>query len=89
MNKAVIYARYSTSNQTENTIEAQVRACENYAFQNNFVIINHYIDRGISGAKENRPAFQSMMRDARLNLFSCILVFQLDRFARDRYARAC
>ncbi|MDR0676064.1 MAG: recombinase family protein [Elusimicrobiota bacterium] len=83
--KAVIYARYSTSNQTEQTIESQLRACYDYANKKGFIVIKEYIDRGISGTREDRPAFQEMKRDAEKKQFQVVIVYMFDRFARDRY----
>ena len=62
----VIYARYSLGpNQTEQSIEGQIRDCEEYARKNGIRIIEHYIDRHLSGTEsEHRDAFQKMMRDA-------------------------
>ena len=54
---AVIYARYSSDSQTEQSIEGQLRVCEQYAKNNNFVILNTYIDRAMTGTNDNRPDF--------------------------------
>ena len=58
MKKAVIYARYSSDNQTEQSIEGQVRVCKEYAEGNDLVVVNEYIDRAITGTNDNRPALQ-------------------------------
>ena len=84
----VVYARYSYQGQSETSIEGQLEVCRKYAEQNNFHIIYEYIDRGISGRTDHRPAFQQMISDSSKRNFSAILVYQLDRFARDRYANA-
>ena len=47
---AVIYARYSSDNQSEESIQAQLRACGEYAMRNNITIIDTYIDRAQSAA---------------------------------------
>ena len=58
MKRAVIYARYSSSSQTEQSIEGQIRVCTEYAKATGLVIIGEYIDRAISGRTDNRPEFQ-------------------------------
>ncbi|MFH2116731.1 MAG: recombinase family protein [Bacillota bacterium] len=83
--RAVVYARYSTDNQTENSIDGQISVCEDYALKNDLIIINHYIDRALSGSTDKRPDFQKMMRDSYDNKFDYVLVYKLDRFSRDEY----
>lgn len=85
---AVIYARYSSDNQREESIEGQIRECTEYAKQNGITILRHYIDRAFSAKTDNRPEFQNMIKDSSKKLFDCILVWKLDRFARDRYDSA-
>ena len=58
MKTAVIYARYSSDSQTEQSIEGQLRVCEEFAQRNNIVILNTYIDRAMTGTNDNRPDFQ-------------------------------
>lgn len=84
----VIYARYSYQGQRETSIEGQLEVCRRYAEQNNLQIINEYIDRAISGRTDQRPSFQRMIADSAKRTFSGVLVYQLDRFARDRYDSA-
>ena len=55
---AVIYARYSSDNQREESIEGQIRECTAYAERNDITIVKHYIDRAISAKTDNRPEFQ-------------------------------
>ncbi len=85
MNNAVIYARYSSYNQTEQSIEGQVHICEDFAERNNYSIINKYIDRAMSGTSDNRPSFQQMIDDAKNGGFQYIIVYKLDRFSRNKY----
>lgn len=85
---AVIYARYSSHNQTEQSIEGQLRDCYEYAKRNDLAIIGEYIDRAISGKTDERPDFQRMIKDASKRQFERILVWKLDRFARNRYDSA-
>ena len=86
--KVVIYARFSSHSQTEQSIEGQLKTCYQYAEQNNLTVIDEYIDRAFSGKTDDRPAFQKMIRDSDKHTFEGVLVYQLDRFARDRYGSA-
>ena len=85
---AVIYARYSSDNQREESIEGQIRECTAYAEKNGITIVKHYIDRAISAKTDNRPEFQQMIKDSEKRLFDIVLVWKLDRFARNRYDSA-
>ncbi len=85
---AVIYARYSSDNQREESIEGQLRECLSYAEKNNLKIVNHYIDRAFSARTDDRPAFRQMIQESEKKEFSIILVWKLDRFSRDRYDSA-
>ena len=58
MKTAVIYARYSSDSQTEQSIEGRLRVCEEYAQKNDIVIVDTYIERAMSGTNDNRVAFQ-------------------------------
>ena len=86
--KAVIYARYSSDNQREESIEGQIRECEEYAERNGLKVLSCYIDRALSAKTDNRPEFQRMIRDSGGGLFDVVLVWKLDRFARNRYDSA-
>lgn len=88
MKKAVIYARYSSERQTEQSIEGQLRVCNEFAEKEEIIIVNSYIDRAISGKTDNRPAFQQMISDSSHHEFDYVLVYKLDRFARNRYDSA-
>ena len=85
---AVIYARYSSDNQREESIEGQIRECTEYAKHNDITIIGTYIDRALSAKTDNRPEFQRMIRDSAKHLYDVIIVWKLDRFARNRYDSA-
>ena len=65
MKIAVIYARYSSENQTEQSIEGQIRVCTEYAKNNGIVIVDTYIDRAMTGTNDNRPDFQRMMQNCK------------------------
>lgn len=85
MRVAVIYARYSSDNQREESIDAQVRACEDYAQKNGMIIVKTYIDRAKSATSDKRPAFQEMIEDSGKKMFDTVIVHKLDRFSRDKY----
>jgi Site-specific recombinases, DNA invertase Pin homologs len=80
----VIYARYSSDNQREKSIEGQVRECMEYADRYGLAIIGTYIDRAFSAKTDDRPEFQRMIKDSAKRMFEVILVWKLDRFARSR-----
>ena len=61
--KAVIYARYSSDNQREESIDGQIRECTAFAQKNGITVLRHYIDRAFSAKTDNRPEFQNMIRD--------------------------
>ena len=84
----VIYARYSSHSQTEQSIEGQLETCHEYAKNNGYVVIGEYIDRAQSGTTDNRSEFQRMIADSDRHTFAAVLVYQLDRFARNRYDSA-
>lgn len=83
---AVIYARFSSDRQNETSIEAQVRACQEYAAQNDMLIKNVYADEAISGKgskTSKRVAYQKLLRDAKAHKFDVILIHKYDRIARN------
>ena len=86
--KAVIYARYSSDSQREESIEGQIRECTAFAGKNGITVLRHYIDRAFSAKTDNRPEFQNMIKDSGKRLFDMIIVWKLDRFARNRYDSA-
>lgn len=85
--KAVLYLRYSSNNQTEQSIEGQRRVCEDYAKREGVTIIREYVDRATSASHDTqkRLSFQQMIKDAKNEDFQMVLVYKLDRFSRDRY----
>lgn len=88
--KAVIYARFSSDRQREESIEGQIRECTAYAQQQGITIVDTYIDRAKSASKDTdkRENFLKMIRDSSKHLFDIVLVWKLDRFARSRYDSA-
>jgi DNA invertase Pin-like site-specific DNA recombinase len=88
MKIAVVYARYSSTNQTEQSIEGQMHVCEDYARRHDILIVDSYIDRAISGTTDNRESFQKMLKDSNNKKWDYVLVYKLDRFARNKFESA-
>ena len=88
MKTAVIYVRYSCDKQTEQSIDGQLRVCQDYAQRNDILILDTYIDQAISGTTDNRANFQRMIKDSARKEWDYVLVYKLDRFSRDKYATA-
>ena len=84
MESAVIYARFSSYGQNEQSIEAQVRICTEFAENKGLKVIQTYSDKAKTGTNDARPAFQRMLRDARTGAFQYVIVYMFDRFARNR-----
>ena len=84
----VIYARFSSHSQTEQSIEGQLKECYAYAQRNDYTVVGEYVDRALSGTTDHRPEFQRMIADSAKKTFQGVLVYQLDRFARNRYDSA-
>lgn len=82
--RAVIYARFSSDNQREESIDAQVRAIREHAKKNSIVVVGEYIDKAKSAMTDNRPEFLKMISDSAKGGFDLVLVHKLDRFARNR-----
>lgn len=80
MLKAVIYARFSSDMQREESIDAQVRACKEYAVKNGMSVVRIYADKAISGKSDKRPEFQKMIQESKL--FDVVLIHKYNRFAR-------
>ena len=85
---AVIYARYSSEGQREESIDGQIRECMEYCAKNGMTVVKEYIDRALSAKTDNRPDFQRMIKDSAKGLFDVVVVWKLDRFARNRYDSA-
>lgn len=88
--KNIIYARFSSDNQRDESIDAQVRAIEEYCDKNNIRIVNKFIDRARSATSDKRPAFQKMIKfcESDVSGISMVIVHKLDRFSRDKYDSA-
>lgn len=85
MKTAVIYARYSSDKQTEQSIEGQLRVCNDYADKNDILIVDTYIDRAMTGKNDNRRAFQQMLKDSNKKAWNYVIVYKIDRFGRNKY----
>ena len=85
---AAIYARYSSHSQQEQSIEGQLRDAYAFAEREGYKVIGEYCDRAISGRTDDRPQFQKMIADAAKKQFQVVIVWKLDRFARNRYDSA-
>lgn len=86
MSNAVIYARFSSDKQTEDSIEAQVRACREYAAGHGLNVLDVYADEAVSGkgAKtSSRLKYQKLLRDTGKGLFDTVLIHKYDRIARN------
>lgn len=83
-NIAVVYARYSSSGQKDQSIDGQIAAAQKYAEAKGYQIIHEYVDRAMTGRNDNRDAFQQMLSDTAKKQFSIILLWKVDRFGRNR-----
>lgn len=81
---AAVYARYSSHNQGEQSIEGQLAEAQKYATAHGYTIVQEYIDRAKSGRTDNRKEFQRMLRDTAKKQFSVIILWKVDRFGRNR-----
>ena len=88
--KAVIYARFSSDNQREESITAQVRACTEYAKRQSYSIEKIHTDEARSATTDDRPGFLRMIEEIKSRAVetNLLLVHKLDRFARNRYDSA-
>lgn len=87
---ACLYVRFSSHNQTEQSIEGQTRVCQEFCQRHNIKIVEIYADRATSASKntEKRVSFLKMIKDSEKGLFDAVVVYKLDRFARSRYDSA-
>lgn len=87
MNKkytAVVYARYSSHRQGEQSIEGQLAEAYKYANAHGYTIIQEYVDRATTGRNDNREEFQKMLADTAKKQFDTIILWKIDRFGRNR-----
>lgn len=87
---ACLYVRYSSANQTEQSIEGQMRVCQDFCKRHNIRVVEIYADRATSASKdiEKRVNFLKMIKDSEKHLFDAVIVYKLDRFSRSRYDSA-
>lgn len=84
--RAAIYARYSAGpNQTEVSIDGQVKTCLKYIKEKGYTPGEVYADEHISGKTDRRPQFQQMISDAEAGHFDVVIVYSTDRFSRGQY----
>lgn len=88
LSRAVIYTRYSSHAQRDVSIEQQLKACKVFAERQGIEVVGTYEDRALTGTSDRRPGFQKMIRDAERGDWDYVIVYTLDRFARDRYDSA-
>lgn len=88
MKTGVIYARYSSDRQTEQSIEGQLRVCNEYAVRNEIVVVDTYIDRAMTGTNDKRASFQRMLKDSAKRAWDYVIVYKIDRFGRNKYELA-
>lgn len=89
MKQCVIYARYSSERQTEQSIEGQLRVCYEFAKNNDLIVVHEYIDRAMTGTNDLRKEFQQMLSDSeKTKEWDICLVYALDRFGRNSIEQA-
>lgn len=81
---AVVYARYSSHKQGEQSIEGQLASAYKYAGEHGYTIIHEYIDRAQTGRNDDREQFQQMLKDTAKHQFEAIIIWKIDRFGRNR-----
>jgi len=88
--EVVLYLRYSSDRQNEQSIEGQRHVCEKYCADMGYTIVGEYADRAMSAMKDTdkRLNFQRMIKDSEKHLWQGVIVYKLDRFARNRYDSA-
>ncbi|MBQ8248608.1 MAG: recombinase family protein [Clostridia bacterium] len=80
---AVIYARFSSHNQREESIEQQIAECKAYAAANNLSVVAVYADSAVSGRSDRRPQYQKLRRDAEKGNFAAVIAYKSSRIARN------
>lgn len=90
LKRVVLYLRYSSDRQQEQSITGQRRVCEDFCHQNNYEIVGEYIDKEKSAYKdiEKRENFLQMIEDSKKHTFDLVCVYSLDRFSRNKYDNA-
>ena len=85
--RAAIYARYSSENQSEKSIDDQIRVCKNYAKEHDFTVDDKhiYVDEALSGSLINRPGLQALEKSAEGKEFDAMIVDDLSRLSRSNH----
>jgi site-specific DNA recombinase len=84
MNRAALYARFSTEKQRDASIEDQYRECERVAKAAGLEIVSRFEDRGLSGGTAQRPGYQALLTAARRHDFDIIVTEDISRLWRNR-----
>ncbi len=85
MINAVIYARYSSDNQREESIDAQLRICRKHCQERGYHIVHEYVDEAFTATNDRRPDYQQMMKDAKKGGFQVVVFHKVNRNARNEY----
>lgn len=85
MTPAAIYARYSSSNQRDASIDDQLRICRDYCDKNDLTVVQEYCDHALTGRTDQRPAFLRMVSDAEKHPFTVLVLYAMDRLSRDKF----
>lgn len=88
IHRACAYIRYSSDNQRDESLEAQIRAIKEFGSINGYEIVKIYQDKAKSATTDRRPGFQQMIKDSASDIFDVVIVHKLDRFSRDKYDSA-
>ncbi len=86
--RAAAYVRFSSDNQRDESIDAQIRAIKDYCNRNGYQLVRTYEDRAKTATSDRRPGFLEMIKDCQNGLYDSIIVHKLDRFSRDKYDSA-
>ncbi len=86
--RAALYARFSSDNQREESIEAQLRAMHDFCEKSGITVVREFCDHTKSATTNDQPEFQNMIDSAKGGDFDLAIVHKLDRFSRNRYDSA-
>lgn len=83
--RAVVYARFSSTNQRSESIDAQKRACYKYISEQGYTPVGDYVDEALTGTNLLRPGFQKLLEDSQKGMFDTVIVHKYDRLSRSVY----
>ena len=83
--RAVVYARFSSTNQRSESIDAQKRACYKYISEKGYTPVGDYVDEALTGTNLLRPGFQKLLEDSQKGMFDTVIVHKYDRLSRSVY----